>query len=173
MLFKFDYRKVISLGELPHPVVIDFASRSRDAPRRISIDWHAQNQRFSFKLGKCAEQEFQVSPFACSSDPCAKRRIPRWPNYVERFGFLVVGVGRSADMHLVRMDRSQPIWDRPAFAQDVNERFKMILQIEHDVLQLTHRPDSHENDAVHWTTGSEAPGAKLEQPIFCQGVGEL
>ena len=49
----------------------------------------------------------------------------------------------------------------------------MILQIEHEVLQLTQRADSHQDDSVHWTTGSKATSGKVEQPIFCQGVGEL
>src|SRR6266403_1521825 len=162
MLFKFGYREVISIGELPHPFVIDFASRSGDALCGISIDRHAQNQWFSVKLGKYAEQEFQVSPFACSCDARAKRRIPRRPNCIERFSLFVPGAGCFASVHVARMNWSQPIWNRSASAQDVNERFKMILQIEHDILQLAQRPDRHQNETIHGTTGGQTPDSKLE-----------
>ena len=59
-----------------------------------------------------------------------------------------------------------------ALAKDVNERFEMVLQIEHDSLQPAQRPDSHQNHTIHWATGSKAFGSELHQPIFRQCVGK-
>ena len=113
-----------------------------------------------------------VDPFACRRDPCAKRCIPGRANCPEQLGYddLLAAVSPR----LARIGRSQPMqWDRFALTQNVNERFEVVLQIEYCILQLSQWPDSHQNNTVQWTSGSETSGCELKKRTFCQRVGEL
>src|SRR5215472_7946820 len=85
----------------------------------------------------------------------------------------VVATRPPVRMHLVRTERSQPMRNRFASTQNVNERFEVILQIEHYVLHLSQRPHGHQNDAVQWTARSEAIRSEPQEVIFPQCVGEL
>src|SRR4029077_18310789 len=111
-------------------------------------------------------------PFACRRDPCAKCRVPGRANGPERLGHDDLLAVVSRRLALIGGSQAMP-WDRFALTQNVNERFEVVLQIEYCILQFSQWPDSHQNDTVQWTSGSETGRCELEKRTLCQRVGEL